>query len=191
MNPFQAIVKGIKIVAPKIAGALTGPAGTLVEGWVADALGVAQGDQDAILAKVTNLTAADMLALRQLEIEREKDLDRLIASAIESAYSFEGKQVEAQRDVVVAEAASKDWLPRNVRPMILLMCGLIPLYHYVIIPFCIQVFGAVIPPVDTPELDPEVWTTVRWGMSGYIGARTAEKIVPSIANTFFNRGGKK
>jgi hypothetical protein len=188
VNPFQAIIKGLKTVAPKIAGALAGPAGSLVEGWLSDALNVNPNDRDALLAKVNNLTPQDVITLRQLEVEREKDLDRSISAAIEAAYVFESTQVKAQRDVIVAEAASKDWLPRNVRPMLLAGFGVIPIYHYALVPFLTLVSGVDIAPAETPHLDPAVWDALKWAMSGYIGARTAEKIVPSIANTFYNRG---
>lgn len=84
---------------------------------------------------------------------------------------------DAQRDVIVAEAKSDSWIARNWRPILMLSFGAILLYDFFLGPM----FGLRIVPVPG-----ELWTILTYGISGYVGLRTVEKIAPTVAQAVGN-----
>lgn len=79
---------------------------------------------------------------------------------------------DAQSRVVIAEAQSQSWLARNWRPGTMLVFVLIIFYNYIISPM----FTLPLTPIV-----PDMWALLKLGIGGYIGGRTLEKVVPSIA----------
>jgi len=80
--------------------------------------------------------------------------------------------INAQRDVVTAEAQSQSWLARNWRPITMISFVGIIVNNYMIVPY-VKAFGGFVPTLDIP---PNMWTLLTAGMTGYILGRSGEKI---------------
>lgn len=76
------------------------------------------------------------------------------------------KLYETQASLIKAEIQSEDWLPRNVRPLIMASFALLVFFNYGIRPL----LGDV--PVELPD---DFWFFLSIGFTGYVGARTYEK----------------
>jgi len=75
-------------------------------------------------------------------------------------------------DIIKAEAQSQSWLPRNVRPLLLLLWGLI-----ITLNFSVPIIARFWMPGFQPlQLDPWVFKLTAIGFTGYVGARTWEKV---------------
>ena len=82
----------------------------------------------------------------------------------------ETKLKDAQRDIIVSEAKSDSWLTKSWRPLIMILFGGIIAYSYI-------AQSAGLPAAD---IHPEMFGLLKLGIGGYIGARSAEKIVPKV-----------
>ncbi len=96
------------------------------------------------------------------------------------ANDLQVRMIDAERDlavqqasVIVAEAKSDSWMARNWRPVAMLSFVFIIDYNYVIA----QLFHLVVLPIP-----PDMWTLLRYGLTGYIVARSGEKVADIIAN---------
>jgi hypothetical protein len=78
-------------------------------------------------------------------------------------------EINAQRDVIVAEAKSESWITRNWRPLSMLVFTALIVLHW---------FGltAVIPENQVAA----ILEIIKYGLSGYVVGRSAEKVFPSI-----------
>lgn len=136
---------------------LTGPVKGLVEsiGGVIDKL-----------TTTTEEKMAAQLALAKLEQEFQLKLAEVDA-----------KFAETQRDVIVAEAAGQSWLQRNWRPILMLF--------FAVIIGTITWTGGYI---NGRQLDNsfvlKILDIIEVGLGGYVVGRTAEKIVPKVAEIF-------
>src|SRR3990167_2318252 len=84
---------------------------------------------------------------------------------------FEAKLVEAQSKIITAEAQGQSWLQRNWRPLTMMIFnGLLVSYWLDFAP----------PNMSQATLD-NVFQLIQLGISAYIGGRSLEKIVPSVA----------
>jgi|SRR5438067_13326494 len=84
---------------------------------------------------------------------------------------YQGTLAQEQAKVIVAEAQSESWLARNWRPILMLAFTVIITWNYIISPLT----GAA--SVLIPD---RMWSLLELGISGYIGGRTLEKIVPGV-----------
>jgi hypothetical protein len=90
---------------------------------------------------------------------------------------YETKLMESRVSIIKAEATGKSWLQRNWRPITML--GFLTL--------CIcDGFG-----IAEVKLAEEMWGLMKIGLGGYVVGRSAEKIVPSIAQTLNRKGIKE
>lgn len=80
------------------------------------------------------------------------------------------KLLGARSDILKAEVASGG-LAAQWRPILMLTFGAL---------IVARMFGYTAPNVSPAEYI-ELWAIVKLGIGGYIGGRTAEKLVPSIA----------
>jgi len=78
--------------------------------------------------------------------------------------------VDAQRDVIVAEAKGESWIQRSWRPIAMLV--LLGLIVWTVIPA--SVFNLTLQWDAIPD---KAWGLLTVGIGGYIGARTVEKVV--------------
>lgn len=99
------------------------------------------------------------LAVKQLELE--KNLQDALTS-----------EIQASAEIIKAEAGSQSWLPRNVRPLLLLLWGTLITANY-FLPLVAQVFKLPLQPI---ALDPWVFKLTVIGFTGYVTARTWEKV---------------
>lgn len=106
------------------------------------------------------------------------ELTKVQTDAALKAAALEQQFAEAQAGVVTAEVKSDSWLTRNWRPILMLVFTYIVFHNFVLLP----VFR--VPPVAIPD---EMWSLLKLGIGGYIGARTIEKGVATVANSL---GGK-
>lgn len=99
------------------------------------------------------------------------------ATLISNLLVHESEVVRAQSEVLTAEITGHSWLQRNWRPIVMLTFAFIPGWNYVLGPMLAWAFGGVMP---TLELPTEMWSLLKWGVTGYIGARGAEKITQMV-----------
>lgn len=104
---------------------------------------------------------------------------------------YELKLLDSQQAIVVAEAQGESWLQRNWRPLTMLVFVFVIAWNYVISPLLAWASGARAPILEIPE---GMWTLLQIGIGGYVGLRSAEKIVDTIAsssNISIGIGGRK
>lgn len=91
------------------------------------------------------------------------------------------KTIEAQKDVLIAEIKSEDWLVRRWRPMVVIALATIPIFYGLVTPVAVAWLG--MPPVIVGDkLLLEVLAIVKVAIGGYIGSRGLEKIATTISN---------
>lgn len=91
--------------------------------------------------------------------------------------------MELQKSLIENEQKSDSYLTRNWRPLFMILCGVIIGTHWImydIFPYLNVVFDFNLWIPQDPGLHPELWTTIRLGLGGYIGGRTAEKIAKIV-----------
>jgi len=90
---------------------------------------------------------------------------------LELQQTGELKELEAQAQIVNTEAASKHWLAANWRPITMLVfVGLI----------VARWFGWAAPNLSEAEYL-KLWSIVELGLGGYVIGRSAEKLIPKVA----------
>ena len=119
--------------------------------------------------------AADLIS----EFIPDKDLRAQLNSALATAQiALQEKFVElemalaaARAQIITAEANSQSWLARNWRPITMLtFVGLI----------VARWFGFTAEGIDA-QLEIELMALIKIGLGGYVVGRSAEKIVPQVA----------
>ncbi len=82
-------------------------------------------------------------------------------------------EVTQSAEVIKAEASSQSWLPRNVRPLLLLLWGVVITFNY-LLPLLAHFFShfAGVQPLILPDW---LYKLVAIGFTGYVTARTFEK----------------
>lgn len=119
---------------------------------------------------VTNIfkPAADLVDnLHTSDEERLTLRNQLVAiraATQEKMLEYESELLAARSSVISAEASAASWLSRSWRPITMLAFVAVLIYRWIFVGFA-------------PELEAELLSIVKWGLSGYIVGRTAEKIV--------------
>lgn len=109
-------------------------------------------------------------------LEKQAEITKIqleLQSKVEDAVSNEITQAG---EIIKAEANSQSWLPRNVRPLLLLLWGLAITFN-AIIPTIARFWIPDLPP--PVPLDPWVYKLTAIGFTGYVTARTWEKVTDS------------
>jgi hypothetical protein len=112
----------------------------------------------------------------QLQAQLAQAQDALVSKAMD----LQGQLTEAQSKIIVAEAQSESWLPRNIRPLCLLTLLVIIVYQGIFV----SAFS--LPAVSFTAIPTQLWTLFTVGFGGYVVGRSAEK---SIANWKPNGNG--
>lgn len=81
---------------------------------------------------------------------------------------YEAKLMEAQTSIIMAEANSQSWIARNWRPLTMLT-------------FLVLVVADALAWLPNP-LAPQAWELLKIGLGGYVVGRSAEKVVPAVAD---------
>lgn len=128
--------------------------------------GPAKGLVEAVGGIIDNVSTTDeerakaRLALKQVELD-------FAAKQLEA----ETAKLQAQASIIQTEAKSESWAARNWRPVAMLVFTYTIAHNLVLSPL----FGLAVLPL--PE---SLWDLLQVGMSGYIGARSLEKITPAV-----------
>ena len=106
----------------------------------------------------------------------DKDLARQLTHEIASeVMSLQSTLVNAKAEIIVAEAQGQSWIQRSWRPMTMLTFVLIIANNYIIVPYVIAFSGPDVVPML--EIPPGMWGLLTVGIGGYVGGRSAEKIM--------------
>lgn len=104
----------------------------------------------------------------------DKDLARKLSHEIEAlVMGIQSALIQAKQAIIVAEAQGASWLQRTWRPITMLTFVFIIANNYIIVPYAVA-FGLEVPMLEIP---PGMWGLLTVGIGGYIGGRSAEKIV--------------
>jgi len=101
--------------------------------------------------------------IQSLFLQRDMERDKY-ASELKQA------EIEASRDVIIAEAKGESWIQRSWRPVAMLT--LLGLIVWTVVPA--SVFNLTLQWDAIPD---KAWGLLTVGIGGYIGARTVEKVV--------------
>lgn len=114
---------------------------------------------DSIFGTVDQLVEDKDLANKLKQVLKEKVLDLLKT------------EIEAARDVIMAEINSDSYLAKNWRPITMLTFVVIIANNYIIYPY-LQLFfnsGAML------DIPPDMWGLLKLGLGGYVVGRSVEK----------------
>ena len=121
------------------------------------------------IAGVTNLVG---------QFVEDKDKANELETAIKrKLLSLEQSVIDAQKEVIVAEATSQSFIARNWRPIMMLTFVFIIANNYIFFPY-ISLFGGTAMVLEIP---PDMWGLLKIGVGGYVMGRSGEKMVESYA----------
>ena len=103
--------------------------------------------------------------------DEEKAAAKLQLTALMQEH--EAKIIEAQRDVIVAEAKSEHWITSTWRPITMLVFTAIVANNFIIYPYLNLFFDTGV----MLTLPPALWTLLKIGLGGYVVGRSAEKAI--------------
>ncbi len=129
-----------------------------------------------VLSGVVGKVVGNMFPDPEQADKRERTKQEFVTALIDQAQSIE----LAAADIVKAEAQSGNWLASSWRPLTMLVfVGLI----------VARWFGWAAPNLSEAEYL-KLWSIVELGLGGYVIGRTAEKLVPNIADAIKATGKK-
>jgi hypothetical protein len=136
---------------------------SLLGGSLADAVGGIISKFKLDPAKKAEFQAAldaDKALLDQKQLEMQSKLQDAVSQEIQSS-----------ADIIKLEAQSSSWLPKNVRPLLLLLWGL----AITVNPIVAIISGIFGHPIQQIVLDPWVYKLTVIGYTGYVAARSFDK----------------
>ena len=120
---------------------------------------------------VVDQAVEDKDQANKLKAELQAQLMGLDYAALE-------KEIQAQADIIVAEAKGDSWLQRSWRPITMLVFVFIIANNYILFPY-LSLFGAKTVMLEVP---PDMWALLKIGLGGYVVGRSAEKVIGSWKN---------
>lgn len=105
-------------------------------------------------------------------LEAQTDLAKIQAELTGKLQDAISTEITAAGDIIKTEANSQSWLPRNVRPLLLLLWGLAITFN-AIVPIIARFW---LPGLLPFQMDPWVYKLTAIGFTGYVTARTWEKV---------------
>lgn len=106
--------------------------------------------------------------------------DRARLELLDMAQRGELAELVPRAEIVKAEAASSHWLAANWRPLLMLTFGGLIVARW---------FGYAAPNLTEAEYL-KLWGIVELGIGGYVVGRSAEKIIPALAEAVAARKGQ-
>lgn len=97
--------------------------------------------------------------------------DQAKLALMEMAQKGELAELTGRAEIVKTEAASEHWLAANWRPLLMLTFGGLIVARW---------FGWAAPNLSDAEYL-KLWSIVELGIGGYVIGRSAEKVLPTIA----------
>jgi hypothetical protein len=99
------------------------------------------------------------------KLTKKAALLELHTSFLVEALEYEQAQLNAKKEIILAEAKSDSWIARNWRPITMLtFLALVVLDQTGMLAF---------------RLASEAWTLLQIGLGGYVVGRSVEKVVPA------------
>jgi hypothetical protein len=129
--------------------------GNIAEG-VAKIIGLFKIDPTIALSK--------QVELQEIQLKMQADAAAAVAGQVQT-------QIVAAGEIIKAEANSQSWLPRNVRPLLLLLWGSMITLN-ALVPVIARFW---IPTLLPFPLDAWIYKLTAIGFTGYVTARTWEK----------------
>jgi len=106
------------------------------------------------------------------EVVEDKDLANKLKQVLkERVLDLLKTEIEAARDIIVAEIGSDSYLAKNWRPITMLVFVTIIANNYIIYPY-LQLFFDTGAMLDIP---PDMWALLKIGLGGYVVGRSVEK----------------
>ena len=101
------------------------------------------------------------------------ELEQAVARSIEAVATTE---LQARRDVLIAELRGESALQRLLRPIVALSFAFVMIFYALLLPIAVDWLG--MPPVRIGDtLLGWIMTSVNIAIGGYIGGRTLEKVL--------------
>ena len=122
-----------------------------------------------IFKPVTELVD-DIHTSEEEKLKLRNELAKMQFDMQKKLLDHETKLMLRQSDIIKAEASSKNWITSAWRPILMLTFATLIVARW---------FGLTSDSIS-PEMELELFTIVKYGIGGYIGARSGEKIVDSI-----------
>ena len=97
--------------------------------------------------------------------EKQLELDSKIADQVAA-------EIAVSADIIKVEAGSQSWLPKNVRPLLLLLWGCIITFN----PLVAIISQFTKAPMQPITLDPWIYKLTAIGFTGYVAFRSWEKV---------------
>jgi hypothetical protein len=127
----------------------------------------------SLIASVGSTVVKSLFPNQADQQKRDEATQKFTLAIMENAQAIE----QAAASIVKAEAASQHWLAANWRPITMLVfVGLI----------VARWFGFAAPNLAEAEYL-ALWDIVQLGLGGYVIGRSAEKIVPMLADSLKKR----
>jgi hypothetical protein len=137
---------------------------------IASIIGSSVGDA---FQKIMSVFKVDPTVALQKQTELE-EIKLQLQGKLQDALANEVTQAA---EVIKAEANSQSWLPRNVRPLLLLLWGLAITFNYTLPLFAH--FSSHFQGVQPLVLPDWLYKLTAIGFTGYVTARTWEKVTNS------------
>jgi hypothetical protein len=106
------------------------------------------------------------------KLKAQLELTKIEMELREKVLQADVEFAKAGAGVITTEAGSGNWLAASWRPILMLTFTYIILHNFVLAP----VFHLQVVPIP-----PDMWDLLRLGIGGYVIGRSAEKIVPQVA----------
>ena len=122
----------------------------------------------------------------------DKDLAAKLKSELEAQALANAKsEMEAKRDILVAEISGESEAQRNWRPHLMYLIMGLFVFNGVAVPI-LAAFGYTLPTLEAWNAIPgELWDVLMVGLGGYIGGRTLEKVARVVAPTISRKVRKE
>lgn len=100
--------------------------------------------------------------------------DQAKLALMELAQKGDLAELTGRAEIIKTEAASQHWLASNWRPLLMLTFGGLIVARW---------FGWAAPNLSEAEYL-KLWSIVELGIGGYVVGRSAEKVIPTVAQMF-------
>lgn len=111
----------------------------------------------------------------EVALQHQEELEKIQADMKNKIMDAVTAEIQTGGQIIQAEANSQSWLPRNVRPLLLLLWGLAITFNAVT-PIIARFW---LPGLAPFQMDPWVYKLTAIGFTGYVTARTWEKVTDS------------
>ena len=168
---WKDIAKTVGAAAPILGTLVGGPAGAGIGSLIASVLGVGSSPDEVSVALATNPDAA--VKLKQIEKERQVELQGLLVQAEQNRLAAETASVQAVNTTMQAEASAEHWPTYSWRPFCGFVFGAMFLGVYFVLPLA---------RLPVPVVPFEAWAAmgaVLGVASWYRGKMQADPAIPT------------